>query len=267
MPLQPPVWQDDDWTESILLYGANGSGKSRAWAAIRKWYEVTNTPGHFHIIDTESGMAKRTRAGYLNGELGNNFDSNATIYPVEDYDSLLDTSIKINENATGDDWIIVDSIGWGHLWARDKWLKGSKNVTWREFLDAGRSMKEVQPHQWSEPRGLYRDWLVPYVLQFPGHRLVVAHAKEIRMPTGDPAKDKWAEKKRQILETFGRYGVKPEGDDDLMYGFQVIMLTVRGRDTWTYTTVDDNEREFLDHQPVTDFVTSYLMPVADWVVT
>lgn len=269
--LKPPDYAPAGWTESILAVGPPGSGKSRIWAAMRSWYELTGTEGHFHILETEVGMAMRTSMGYRSGEPGKNFDQNATIWPVNDYDSLLDASKKILDLSLADTvdtpfgpWtphtLVVDSIGFAHTWSRDKWFMGNKQVTWQEFMASGRGVQEVKHHQWGEMTGHYRDWLVPYVLQYPGNRIATAHMAEIR------TEGSWAEKNKNILSLWGPYGVKPVGDNDLAYGFQAVLLCTRERSGWAYTTVDDNEREFLDRTPVVDFVSSYLMPVAGWQV-
>ncbi len=51
MPLRPSPTART--REMLLLYGKYGSGKSFSWATMRKWWELTSTPGHFHIISTE----------------------------------------------------------------------------------------------------------------------------------------------------------------------------------------------------------------------
>lgn len=270
MPLQPPEYHTEP--ESHLVFGVNSAGKTRWWANIRKWYELTSTPGHFHILSTEYRHANRTRQAYLDGSPGNNFDTNATIYETTDLDSLMEASERVLKASLATavdtplgpkspDWCIVDSIGYPKTWARDKWLGVNKGMTWREFLDSGRGMKEIKPHEWGQMAGLYRDWIIPYVLQHPGNKCATAHLKEIR------TEGAWAEKNREILRMFGPFGVRPDGDDDLGHAFNTVLLMNRGRDGWYMTTVDDPEREYLTDAPVTDAVISYLQPIAGWTVT
>lgn len=270
MPLLPPGYYTEP--ESILTFGVNSAGKTRGWAAIRKWFEITQSPGHFHVLSTEYRHAMRTRQAYLDGTPGNNFDSNATIYETTDYDSLMEaselvrkaglaTSIDTPEGPRSPDWVIIDSVGHPKIWARDKWFGINKGMTWREFLDSGRGVKEVKPNEWGQMAGLYRDWIIPNIYTFPGNKYATAHLKEIR------TEGLYAEKNRDILRMFGPHGVKPDGDDDLGHSFNTVLLLNRARDGWQITTVDDPEREYLTEAPVVDMVMSYLQPVAGWSIS
>lgn len=260
MPLQAPP--TNLIKDSFLVFGVQSAGKTRSWATIRKWYELTGASGHFYIISTEAGHAERTAQAYLDGTLGNNFFSNASITTVTDYDTLVAESEKIRKDGTGDDWIIIDSIGWPQQWARDRWFRDNHNgMTWRQFQNAGHTVQEVKSHEWGQMTDLYRDWLVPNILEFPGYRLATAHLKEIR------TEGLFAEKNRNIISNFGPHGVQPDGDKDLLYGFNSIFLMKRARDGWRITTVDDPEREYLEDAPITDFVQDVLMDVAGWQVT
>lgn len=259
--------------EGILTFGVNSAGKTRSWATIRKWWEVTNTPGHFYVISTEHEMVLRTVEGYLDGTPGNNFFSNATIVGYDwdsrmwspdapsDYDTLVAASAKFAAQATGDDWLIIDSIGLAQTWARDVWFGAEKGMSYRDFVGSGRKMKEVKPADWDTMAGLYRDWYMDYVWHFPGHRFACARMSEIRTE-GD-----WAEKDRNILRMFGPHGVKPDGEKNLGFDWHSVLLLNHARDGWKITTIDDPEREYLDDKPLTDFVNEYLCGIAGWQMT
>lgn len=268
--LQAPEWYTEP--ESFLVFGVNSAGKTKGWATIRKWYEITQTPGHFHVISPEYRHAMRTRQAYLNGELGNNFDSNATIYEVTNYETLLEVSEKVKKAGLASavdtpygprspDYAIVDSIGYAKTWARDVWFLANRGMTYSEFVRSGKKMSEIKPADWIDMNGIYRDWINPNILMFPGHKYATAHMKEIS------TEGSWAEKKKDILRMFGPHGVKPDGDDDLGHAFNSVFLMNRARDSWRITTVDDPEREYLDDAPLNDFVLDILCGVAGWQMT
>lgn len=269
MPLRPPTTALIP--ERILGFGISGAsaGKSEIWANLRYWYEMTNTPGHFYIISTESEMAEAVAQGHLDGSPGNNFFSNATIGTATNYDTLCKVSAEFRALAqtsyedTGlkQDWIITDNIGDPQVWARDVWFLANMGMSYREFINSGHKMKEVQPSDWGHMRGLYQEWIVPNIIEFPGHRMATAHAEQIR------TEGSWAEKNPEITRTFGPYGFKPKGDINLGSVFRTILLCERyGKTDWRYTTVDDNKRTMLERELVQDFVSSYLLPVAGWIV-
>lgn len=259
--------------EGILTFGVNSAGKTRSWATIRKWAELTATPAHFHIISTEHEMVLRTVEGYLDGTPGHNFFTNATIAGYDhdnrlwtpdapsDYDTLLAATAKIHAAAGPNDWVVIDSIGLVQTWSRDVWFGAEKGMSYRDFVGSGRKMKEVKPADWDTMAGLYRDWYFPYIWNFPGHRFACARMVEIRTE-GD-----WAEKDRNILKMFGPHGVKPDGEKNLGFDWHSVLLCSRARDGWNISTVDDPERTYLNDEKISDFVQDYLMGVAGWQVT
>lgn len=253
MPLHPS--ETARTKERILLIGPYGGGKSHAWAKLREWYALTDTPGHFHILSTEYEMADRTAEGFTD------FDTNATIYETTDYPSLLAASEAIERVAAPEDWLVVDSIGNPHQWSRDVWFHREMGMSYKEFLATGKKMAEVPSHGWGEMTGLYKDWLDPYVIRFKGHKLATAQAATVN------TQGSWADSPA-IQKMYGRVGVKPEGHKELGYVFHTVLFaTQRGRDDWRLTTIDDPSRTHLADEPcVPDFVSSYLINVAGWSV-
>lgn len=247
--------------EMILAFGPYSGGKTNNWATWRRWYEVTDTPGKFYIISTELEMAHRTAEAYMDGTPGNNFFSNAEITEVHDYESLITVSEKYREAATEDDIIVVDSVGHCLTWARDVWFSQNLDMTWKQFQASGRKISEVKPENWTQMSSLYKDWLIPNILRFPGHRYVCAQS-DVVSTSGS-----WADSPA-IQKMYGRIGAKPVGDKELGYAFHTVLFcTQRGADDWRMTTVDDPGRQYLVDEQVGDFVTSYLMNVAGWVLS
>ena len=254
MPLQPSPLALTK--EGILTYGSFGSGKTHAWASIRRWYELTDTPGRFFIISTEHEMAHRTAEGYLDGTPGNNFFSNAEIHETVDFASLLDVAQKCREQATDQDWIVVDSIGNAWNWVQDEQTIAQFGKTASEYrADGGKRM------DWQKTNERYRSFLLPNVLRWPGHKFLCAQADKVSTE-GD-----WADP----IEIQRKYrpfnSQKPIGQKELPFQcHSVLFFSHPAKDDYRISTVDDPSREKLDDKPVADFVTSYLCGPAGWSV-
>jgi hypothetical protein len=256
MPLKPNSRQLT--RERILAYGNMGSGKSHGWAALRKWYEVTDTPGHFYIISTEWEMALRTAEAYLDGTPGNNFFSNATIKEAWDFTTLLDVCKEMGTKTVDGDWLVIDSISNFWLWTQDEYAVQHFGFETMAEARAERGNLEVN---WQKVNADYRSLVLPLITRNPAHVYACAQGDTV---TND---GKWKDSK-EITEMFGRYGMKPVGQKQLGYQFHtVLLMKADGKDSWAYTTVDDPSRDKKVSEPVLDFVMSYLMPVAGWEMT
>ncbi len=244
----------------ILLFGLYGSGKTFSWASLRRWYEMCGNTEHFHIISTEPESAERTAEGFQSGELGYNFDSNATIHNATDFESLLEVSKKVSESAEVGDWLVIDSITNPNEWSRDAYCQTKFGFSWQEFRAAGKQMNEIGPTGWNEIKMLYNSWFVPYVVNFVGHRLACARQEEIRT--------EYLPDKGEVKGTFGPVGFKPSGRKELAFDFHSILwMTMPRLDEYTITTVDDPSRDKLRRAECPDFVSCYLLGPAGWTVS
>jgi hypothetical protein len=241
--------------ERVLAYGPYGSGKSNGWASIRKWYEMTETPGHFHIISTEWEMAHRTAEGYLDGTPGNNFFSNATIHEAWDYETLVVENEKVRGVLGPDDWAVADSIGNYWLWTQDHYCQQNFGKDFKEFMAEGGKVREIN---WQVVNAMYRKLVLPLIVRNPAHFYACAQADPVQ------TEGSWADSK-EVREMFGRFGAKPVGQKQLGYQFHtVLLMKPAGPGEWTFTTVDDPSREKVVSAPMMDFVMSYLCPIAGW---
>lgn len=265
MPLRPAP--EKRTREMILVYGLYGSGKSYAWAQLRRWYEMMGNTEHFHIISTEPESADRTAEGFLDGELGNNFDSNATIHSATDFDSLVEVSKKVYENGQPGDWLIVDSITNPNEWSRDVYCQTKFGFSWAEFKAAGKQVNEIGPTGWNEIKMLYNSWFVNYIVNFPGHRFACAREEAIRADFNREGKASPMNDKGETKGTFGPVGFKPSGRKELAFDYHSILWMAAPRlDEYVITTVDDPSREKLRREPCPDFVQTYMMGPAGWRV-
>lgn len=244
--------------EAILNFGVFGSGKSMGWSTIADVYRLTSTPGHFHVLSTEWERALQI------AESNDNFYENASIYEVENFETLLEASRKVREAAGRDDWIVVDSIGAAQTWARDEWFQGNRaGMGWRDFLASGGAGKDVGAAGWITMSERYKSWINPYVVRFPGHKYACAQA--------DPVSTEgvWADK-GAIKNLFGRIGMKPVGDKELSYVFRSVLLATNpAKDDYCLTTVKDSPgRTYLTGEKIAafpfGFAMTYLLGPAGW---
>ena len=243
--------------ERILTFGEMGSGKSNGWANIRKWYEMTDTPGHFYIVSTEWAMAHRTAEGYLDGTPGNNFFSNASIVEAWDYESLVAAHDEVATKAGAEDWIVIDSVTNHWQWVQDAYaMRHFGGVTMQEHrAEGGRGEMN-----WQKVNSDYRNLVLPIFTRHPAHVYACAQ--------GDTVKSDgiWKDSK-EVQQMFGRFGIKPVGQKQLGYQFHTVLLMKHpSKDEWTFTTVDDPSREKKTGEIISEFTMSYLLQVAGWQV-
>lgn len=259
MPFQPPEWMTVP--ELILVFGYDGSGKSRTWADWRAMYETTNTPGHFRILNTEPGRrAEMMAQAFRSGEPGKNFDSNATIYEATNWTELTEQSDLILKEAQPEDVLVVDSIGFGWEWAQDDYIQQEKKKSRVQFFaDGGGKLN------WQYINDEYRSWYNGLINGFPGHRLFIARAEPIKK--AERAGD-WATS-REVLQLFERHGHYPTGQKHNSYSTPTrIRMEELAYGEYVFTILKDQPgRERAERAPMMSFPISYLMGCAGWTIT
>ena len=239
--------------ERILAYGYMGSGKTYGWTEIASMYQQTDTPGTFYVVSTEFQSAERALEPYPDLE-------NVVIIEALSWDELHSASAAYREAATGDDWLVIDSIAAAWQWVQDdhtqeRWGKDHA----RYFGELERGKSEIN---WQVVNDEYRQFMLPNVIRFPGHVYACTPADELREVTGNKDPED-----ARIRRVFGRFGLKPVGQKDLAYQLHSILLFEQPRHgTFELTTVDDHARKALNHDPIINFPFSYLMGVAGWSV-
>lgn len=260
MPLLPPPHIKTK--EAFFIYGQMASGKSTIWDSIAEAYRKTQTPGRFYVISTEPERAHVITERHLDGA-----DNVVIFEPERTFEGLRSTCEMVHslvDKETGQDWLIVDSLGACQEWVRDAWFEQPEHfgMKWKTFQEQGHSIREVQPHQWQQINSAYRAWIVEYVLGFPGHRIVVAQADTLAEGTWDQG---------EVRDTFGHVGWKPVCQKRDWYYFHSMWFANRTRDNkLTLRTLKDKPgRRWVDDEPVADlsvggFALSYLRGVAGW---
>lgn len=251
--------------DAFLIYGGMGAMKTTAYLQIAKWYRVTDTPGHFHVLCSELDSVLRCAEEYddVLSSVGQPF-TNLSILQVSDYDTLVAESQKAHETATQDDWLICDSLSDPQDWSRDTYFLPNLGMTWSEFARSGRPMLDVKSHGWGQMRSAYQDWFNRYMLRWPGPRFATARSK--KLDTTSP----WAggEKNQAKRTEYGHIGYGPVGYDQIGYPFHTVLYAAQtGPTTRTMTTAKDRAREYQSDREIADFVLDWLLPVGGWQMT
>lgn len=250
--------------EAIYLYGPLGSAKTTFHATIAEQYRRTNTPGIFHVVCTERERVPVALEAFPG------WQANTVLYDCDDWPSVLQASEKIHADASTDDWIVVDTIGFVKDWIRTQWFTANLNTDWEDFKMSGKSMQEVQSHDWTRMNSNYERWCRRFMMGFPGHRLAVAQATELAVVTKSGSD--WD--KGHTRDTYGRHGLKPDaykGDDSFFHTVLLANQARREPQKFELTTVKDRPgRVYLDHQQVDSLAdggawNTYMSLTAGWV--
>lgn len=246
--------------ERILGVGAWGAGKSNAWIRIAQWLRETGSPAKVYVLFTDFSM-ERALEGWDS--------SNVVAKEVGDYKEFITAGREFCKVGKRDDWLVTDLISDLWPWSEDHFSIMSFGESFTEWAltKSGGQIAGEHGSYWGKVNGLYREAHNKYVLRFPGHVYSCARVKEMR-------KDKQGhfigEDDDKIVEWFGRYGVKPEGQKHLPYSYHtVVYFQEAGVGDYRINTVreksvGDAARKNLVGVQLTDFVTVYLLGVAGW---
>lgn len=253
MPLVPAISEP----ERILLYGGPGSSKTTSWLDIAKIYQLTNTPGKFYVLDTDSTTARMIQSSYSHL-------SNLIVRTAFDWPEYRQYTTEFYKAVTPIDWIIIDqaSSAWTtvqryftdevfHQDMGDYFLKMRKAMA-----EDAKQLKTFQGWtDWNVINAMYLSWIQPLTLRQKCHMLATAIA--------DPVNEAQDEKASQQL--FSRFGFKPGGQKHLAYQFHtVLLLSYDPMRRWTMQTPKDRERQMLQGESNGSFVRDYLMKIAGW---
>lgn len=239
--------------ERILLIGGWGVGKSTAAVSIAKM-----TESEVYVVDTTY-------------EADRNFgEGMAEIHHVEEWDDYMAAVSMIRTVGRVDDWLVVDRIDpvWDMAQAGFSEKAFGKNIE-DYFVEAKKDQKAGHPFSgeygtnWSVIKRMYGAFMTE-VMRFPGHVLVTAKAEPVQQPNRDGSGGDSVE----LRQVYQKFGVRPAGEKNLGFMFHTVLLLNEVRQgEWTFTTIRDRNREQVSGKKMTNFVTSYLMPIAGWTLT
>jgi len=255
MPLTSPISEP----ERILLYGGPGTGKTTSWLDIAKFYHLTNTPGTFYILDTDSTTTRMVQSSY--SDL-----TNLVIKEAFDWPEYRQYSQEFYRASKSTDWIIIDQISsaWTTLqrYFTDEVFHqqmGDYFMQIRKAMAAGD--KQLRAFEgwtdWQVINAMYLDFIQPLILRPRCNLLTTAIAEAVN--------DDKDEKSSKAL--FGTFGFKPGGQKHLGYQFHtVLLLSYDPVHKWTMQTPKDRERTLLSGASNASFTRDYLMKVAGWTL-
>jgi hypothetical protein len=241
--------------ERILLMGGWGVGKSTAAVKVAE-----RADGKMFVIDT-------TYEGDRNFQGMDGVEVNR----VEDWDAYLDTVRRVRGVGSDNDWLVVDRIDpvWDMAQAGFSEKAFGKEIgDWFvEFKADGKSGHPFAGEygvNWAVIKRMYASFMTE-VMRWPGHVIVTAKAEPVQQPSRDGS---YAGDSAELRGVFGKFGVRPAGEKNLGFMFHTVLLLNEVRQgEWTYTTIRDRNREQVEGRQMKNFVTSYLVPIANWKIT
>jgi hypothetical protein len=248
--------------ERILAIGSFGVGKSRAWLTIAARAQKSGSKARFYCLDTDHAIERMIDEGFP--ELNNVEVANVFEWP--EYEGALKRFLKV---ATPDDWLICDMIdaAWDaaqayyvdEIFSKDI---GQYFIEARKVFEAAKKEKGKSVFRafdgwqdWPVIKKVYFSWLERFAKHAPCHVFATAKVEPI-----DTEKDS-----KELIKTYGPYGVRPKGQKDLGHSFHTILfLQKAGSNDYRFTTIKDRERKEVEGEKLTDFVLQYLVPRAKW---
>lgn len=246
------ILQTSKARERICLFGAAGTGKSRAWVSIAKHCPQS----HVYVIDTDGTAERMLPSGA----------ENVTVHECYEWDEITAALDAVQALVQPHDWLVVDMIDvvWdacqAHFIERvfgcdwDQYFMERRISAEQERKKAASTMKLDGRHDWGVINRLYRK--VAVTLFFRSRCNVFACAPVASIgESEDPA----------TQAMYAHLGVKPKGQKALSHQVHTVLYTKQRRlGQWTMTTVKDRERVQLDDAAVSDFAPDYLVGVAGW---
>lgn len=260
-PPYPATSASGAWAyERILGFGDTGTGKTSAFLQIAEFHQRHGSDAIFYVLDTDNTMeAMVTRGRYA--EL-----TNLNITQLTCWDDYVPSIERLRKKVRPHDWCSIDLVSkawsevqdqyvveiWGDL--EDYWVNARKQGD----LADGTPMDGWT--DWQVINRMYRQFSNA-VHRMQCHVYATAEQKELMKAS----KSGKGGEKADIQETYGRFGVKPEGQKQLGHMFHTILLFKRsGRGQHIVNTVKDRERSELTAEEWDDFAATYLEGVAGW---
>lgn len=268
--------------ERILLYGPQGSGKTRAACdALTKALGPGQTA---YIVDTDNSYNRFLESGdwgkltprqeWEGGDWDDEWceaDGRVVLYHPRNWEDFEWCMGDAWTRAGRGDWVVVDSLT--HPWAdyiQTWYIERVHGSDLPEFLIEAR-IRQVEDSkgadggsgamlvEWTFVNKVWsKAFLTPYV-NARSHVIVTAEAKTLRTDDRGDAKD--------IRDLYGHVGWKPDTQRRIGANSQTVVYMEPGRgkeQVWYATTVKDREREMLVREQVEEFGKMYLRGVAGW---
>ena len=246
----PKIESPYPYNERIMLYGASGSGKSKAYVDI---LQATDT--HMYIIDNENAAERM---------LSEEFEGRYTVYGGATWPEIGKGVLQAANRAKVGDWIVVDMMTpvWEAAWMY--YVHKAYKIDYDEMMFWMPS--KGQRLDWPKIKSLYKT-LIDKLTQGKAHFLGIYAETDVVME-GD-----WADK-GMVLQMFADEGARPVGNKgDAHYYHTVIHTLKAGRNKFYLTTLKERERggrqpEYMVRKDWSggNFAKDYLVEEAGWKV-
>jgi hypothetical protein len=256
-----PLHTNSPRLEKILGFGLSNSGRSSMWIALADWIAQTGSDAKVHVGLTDNSWDDVR------------YDRIEEVVRVRDLD-IRDfrpwmewvEGLEVKR----DDWVVVDRADVAYEAAQQTFHMEDSGRGMLEVLMEDKKAKDTKGAQgkyMAGAHGVNWDLAKRYYFSVMGrldkincHRLYIADAREIREdnPQAVALRDKW------------KGGVYPKGQGDLPGPCMTWLYCAEGNKGHVYTTIRDKTaigqegRELLKGEVVSDFVMTYLVPVAGW---
>lgn len=244
--------------ERILIMGPPGAGKSTSWLDVAEWYEKTGATGRIFVSDTDGAWeGQRPVDGRLDKRV-----MQEDAYDFPSIVALVDRAIREHQDG---DFLVIDMVDKAWSYSQSHYFEqvfGKElDQFWLEAKKEGVNPGGDYGTNWTVINKLHQSLMLK-LQRYPGHLICCTPVAEVRTPDnrgvgGD---------RRDVIQMFGKYGVKPQGQKDLAYNFHSVLLFQDvPRLGYSYTTIKDRAREYVNGEKMESFVKSYLIPKAAWL--
>lgn len=260
-----PLRMNKGIKEAILLYGASGSGKTKAWLDMANKIYKSGSPAHFFAIDTDYAVA-------LNGEHYPELMDSGRLHFEEclGFAEIAAATEKFKKliDPRRDDWFVIDKIG--DAWAKipeyyvetrlkttlDELEKGYRGSSKRgEEYRSGNALLEYYAGGISP---LYQSWEDKVIYGSKCNVLFTAGEKDIVSDTGR------MDDSEEAKLMFGKF--KPDCNKNTPFKFHTILRTSHPyQDKWALTTIRERRvRTWMKREFFGSFGDKYLDEIAKW---
>lgn len=262
--------------EFILGFGVQGVGKSKMMLDIARKCKGDT----FFVWDNDNSTVRLLSTAYQDIAEREDVDDrgmgvaygNVVVYDAEedDWEEYLEWLAKARKVVKWNDWISVDSSTptWQGIQSYFSDKVFGEDIA--DYFLKVRLRMEQQRGNGGDKKNMtvfegWVDWPVinklytksyTHLKNMPCHVIMTAELTKI----GDEDK-----KDKELMATFGSYGVKPAGQKRLGHKPMTVLLLTKNRVGEYYmTTVKDRGREEMEEVGWGDFVKDYMGPVAGW---
>lgn len=240
--------------ERILLYGREGSGKTKAALDFARANDGTT-----YVVSNDNSIERLIECDYL--------DLDIELVNVTDWVEYRDALLDIYGKVDRDDLVIIDNMTWPWDEIKVWYVKEVYGQDMRDWAFEYRQNLD-RPSDGSLPASLFGDYSYinsewyglhnKFLVQLNCHLILTANAKEVRMDSrGD----------KEVRDSYGQIGMAPDTQKRVGATTQtVVYLWSEPGGYYMSTKIKDRGREprAVEKLAWDDFAVDYLERIALW---